>query len=135
MFRKSVYPQCQTCSCRRFKFVPSRPEEVGMWWLPRRPGFNAELWKVPCKCKHDHTTHNPVSLKCNKCSCREFISDYLCVVCDSHQEEHDTIFENESERRNENLSIGKDYLPLAEAPGLQELVFGKKLFEEVIMPR
>ena len=31
-------PACTSCTCRRFEFVPSRPEECGMWWLPRRKG-------------------------------------------------------------------------------------------------
>ena len=24
------------CKCKRFQFIPRRPEEVGEWWLPRR---------------------------------------------------------------------------------------------------
>ena len=64
-----------------------------------------------------------------------FISNYLCVVCDTHQEDHLTAFESELERRSDERSIGKDYLPLAEAPQLQEIVFGKELYEKVIVPR
>ena len=25
-------PGCTSCACRAFSFVPSRPEECGMWW-------------------------------------------------------------------------------------------------------
>ena len=30
------------CQCRRFRYIPFRPEEVGEWWLPRRKGFNVK---------------------------------------------------------------------------------------------
>ena len=38
--RKPVAPRCLVdgCPCTAYRFVPSRPEEVGDWWLPRRPG-------------------------------------------------------------------------------------------------
>ena len=31
-------PACAKCKCRRFSYVPMRPEECGMWHLPRRKG-------------------------------------------------------------------------------------------------
>ena len=37
------------CACRRFEFVPRRPEEVGEWWLPRRRGFKVHAWKAKCR--------------------------------------------------------------------------------------
>jgi hypothetical protein len=32
-----------------FKFVPSRPEECGMYWLVRRKDFDVKSWRPPCK--------------------------------------------------------------------------------------
>ena len=36
-------PRCQQCACKAFDLVPSRPEEVGEWWLPRRTGVTGSL--------------------------------------------------------------------------------------------
>ena len=38
--KKAQKTQCTSCPCKGFKFIPRRPEEVGMDWLPRRKGFN-----------------------------------------------------------------------------------------------
>jgi len=35
---------------QRFEFIPMRPEEVGMWWLVRRPDFNITKWSPKCRC-------------------------------------------------------------------------------------
>jgi hypothetical protein len=57
---------CGSCKCSEFKFIPRRPEEVGMWWLPRRKGFNVHQWRAPCKCKHGHDSHGET--RPHKCS-------------------------------------------------------------------
>jgi hypothetical protein len=41
----------EKCQCRRFRYIPVRPEEVGEWWLPRRKGFNVgEVSKCVAEC-------------------------------------------------------------------------------------
>ena len=42
-----------------FRFVPTRPEECGMYWLPRRKDFDINKWRAPCKCNHNHEEHSP----------------------------------------------------------------------------
>ena len=45
---------CETCACKEFRYIPRRPEEIGMHWLVRRKGFNINEWGAPCICKHAH---------------------------------------------------------------------------------
>ena len=43
-------PKCEKgkCRCFGFNYMPSRPEECGQWWLPRRRDFDLTAWrKVP----------------------------------------------------------------------------------------
>uniref|UniRef100_A0A4W5PUM8 Uncharacterized protein n=1 Tax=Hucho hucho TaxID=62062 RepID=A0A4W5PUM8_9TELE len=47
------------CSCGVFAFMPSRPEEVGEPWVRGRPGFNSQVWRALCRCKHPHQQHSP----------------------------------------------------------------------------
>ena len=52
---------CQNCSeCTRFAYMPSRPEEVGEWWLPRRKGFDVRHWRAKCQCGHGHDVHSAI---------------------------------------------------------------------------
>ena len=78
-------PACTSCACRRFEYVPSRPEECGMWWLPRRKGFDVHSWRAPCRCKHGHDAHDPSSRNCRSCGCSCFTSEYRCLGCDGAQ--------------------------------------------------
>lgn len=78
-------PACTSCACKRFDFVPSRPEECGMWWLPRRKGFDVHSWRAPCRCKHGHDAHDPSTRRCRVCACSCFVSDYRCLGCDGGQ--------------------------------------------------
>lgn len=32
-------PKCEKCRCAGFNYCPTRPEECGQWWLPRRKDF------------------------------------------------------------------------------------------------
>ena len=99
------------CKCRRYRYIPFRPEEVGEWWLPRRKvfcvpncqchqvlfvptimrwsvqGFKVEEWKAKCKCKCSSIDHAEVPpYRCKNCTCGGFLSAFLCVVCDKHWE-------------------------------------------------
>ena len=77
-------PRCavKSCTCQRFDFVPSRPEEVGMWWLPRRKGFDVRTWRAQCECKHGHDEHDPRTRRCRQCGCPCFRASYRCIGCE-----------------------------------------------------
>mmetsp|Transcript_38068 Transcript_38068/g.72980 ORF Transcript_38068/g.72980 Transcript_38068/m.72980 type:complete len:377 (+) Transcript_38068:326-1456(+) len=120
---RGTIPKCTLCPCRAFDFVPSRPEEVGEWWLPRRKGFNVHAWRAKCRCGKAHDEHDPVSR--GGC-CSGFSSSYLCVVCECHQEQHETVFESELERAQAGRPVGKEFMPLADMPETQRLVLGGK---------
>ena len=111
------------CRCPGFAFMPSRPEEVGDYWLVKRRGFNINTWRCKCRCGHTHEEHDPNTRRCRSCGCGAFQSNFLCVVCDKHWEDHDTVFENEQERRAVGLPVGADFLPLALTPDIREAVF------------
>lgn len=50
-FSKKTNTSCEFCPCKKFAFVPQRPEEVGEWWLPRRKDFDINKWRAKCKSK------------------------------------------------------------------------------------
>ncbi|XP_060119499.1 protein FAM221B [Heteronotia binoei] len=109
------------CKCPTFTFVPSRPEEVGEFWLKRRTGFDPAAWRAKCRCKHTHEDHAPLgSRACEApgCSCGAFASSFLCAACDRCWEEHETFFESEETRRKGGRPYGEAYLPFAEMPEL-----------------
>ncbi|KAG2466464.1 MYO7A protein, partial [Polypterus senegalus] len=56
----SVHVPCavQSCRCKAFAFIASRPEDVGEFWLRKRPGFDPDTWRAMCKCKHSHEEHD-----------------------------------------------------------------------------
>lgn len=111
---------CEKTGCKKFQFIPRRPEEVGMHWLPRRKDFNINKWRPSCKCKHSHEEHHPNRpMKCKKCACFGFQSDFVCIACDRPFEEHFTYFENEKERLAQGKPIRRDFYPLASHPEIQ----------------
>ncbi|KAJ1638677.1 hypothetical protein T492DRAFT_585602, partial [Pavlovales sp. CCMP2436] len=116
-------PKCG-CRCYGFEFVPSRPEELGMWWLPRRAGFDVRTWRAPCKCKHGHDAHDPQTRRCRApgCGCGAFASDYACINCECGQEAHETVFETTAERDAVGRPTGERFKPLADSPFLQQAV-------------
>ena len=118
------------CSCRNFRWVPRRPEEVGEWWLPRRRGFQVKRWRAKCRCGHAHTEHHEghASMLCRVpgCACMGFTAAFACLACDKRWEEHETTEESEAERRRQGRPVGPDFFPLAESPKLQRLVFGRE---------
>ena len=111
------------CSCRSFNFVPQRPEDIGEWWLRKRPGFDGAGWRAKCRCKHTHVQHNPASKRCKVagCSCFRFESNFLCAACDRHLEEHETFFEDAKTRQEIGLPCGQHYLPFNELPDLRNI--------------
>mmetsp|Transcript_28637 Transcript_28637/g.50921 ORF Transcript_28637/g.50921 Transcript_28637/m.50921 type:complete len:221 (-) Transcript_28637:56-718(-) len=126
---------CSQCPCRNYHFVPQRPEEVGEWWLPRRKEFDVRTWRASCKCKHSHEEHDANQFRCLRCMCFAFESNFLCLVCDRHWEEHETLIESEPERRTAGLPIGEDFKPLASDPRIQRMVFEEQKAPTHVRPR
>ena len=122
--KKYMLP-CGSCKCKRFAFVPARPEDVGEFWFARRRNFDPTQYKVKCKCKHAHDQHDPVMHNCTArgCACSAFNSDFLCAACDKHWEEHETFFETEKERREKGLPYGEQYKPFNEMQELKNVLY------------
>ncbi|MGH0184106.1 UNVERIFIED_CONTAM: hypothetical protein FKN15_014036 [Acipenser sinensis] len=115
----------QSCKCKAFAFIPSRPEEAGEFWLKKRPGFDPAAWRAMCRCKHSHEEHDPTnSHACKKkgCRCQLFKSSFVCASCDRHWEQHETFFDTEDSRKKSGLPYGEAYLPFAEMPNLRNAV-------------
>eukprot|EP01006_Ploeotia_vitrea_P059789 TRINITY_DN74788_c0_g1_i1.p1 TRINITY_DN74788_c0_g1~~TRINITY_DN74788_c0_g1_i1.p1 ORF type:complete len:392 (+),score=53.20 TRINITY_DN74788_c0_g1_i1:31-1206(+) len=118
---------CLNCKCNLFQFMFSRPEEIGENWLVRRKNFDIRTWAPKCRCNHTHKEHRPDSLKCTACTCHHFNSNFLCMVCDKHWEEHETLFETEQDRVMQGKPVGEAFKPLASVDTrFSEIVFGKK---------
>jgi hypothetical protein len=116
-----------SCTCVNFSFIPRRPEECGEWWLVRRKDFDIRSYQAKCKCGHSHSEHDPKGMhSCTaRCGCSSWTSAFLCVVCDCHSEEHETVWETEAERISGKRPVGDAYLPFAEAPEIGKLVFDR----------
>ncbi|XP_065262666.1 protein FAM221B [Emys orbicularis] len=113
------------CKCQSFIFIPSRPEDVGEFWLRKRVGFDPSAWRATCRCKHNHEEHAPsASRACRAagCWCVSFESNFLCAACDRRWEEHETFFETAETRRKGGRPYGEAYLPFAEMPELRNAV-------------
>lgn len=124
MKNKNINNPCGKCACKRFRWIPQRPEECGMYWLPRRKGFKLSEWRAKCKCGHGHDCHAPNNpTKCKKCSCFDFYCDFACISCDDRWEHHETIYEYEHDRLMEKKKVGEAWLPLAMNAELQGLIF------------
>lgn len=98
-------PACTKCACSKFRYAPTRPEECGQWWLPRRRDFNIKAWRARVR-KSPH--------------------EYACLNCNAKIPDHETVFETERARRNAGRPVGDDFAPLAATPQLQQLVLGDK---------
>ncbi|XP_032163273.1 protein FAM221B isoform X4 [Mustela erminea] len=113
------------CRCLMFCFIPSRPEEVGEFWLKRRATFDPKAWRAQCRCKHSHEEHTATGshpCRVKGCCCNCFESNFLCAACDRRWEEHETFFETEETRRRGGRPRGADYMPFAEMPTFQEAI-------------
>ncbi|XP_074052326.1 protein FAM221B isoform X2 [Macrotis lagotis] len=98
------------CRCQMFCFIPSRPEEVGEFWLQKRSGFDPKAWRALCRCKHNHEEHLATgSHACRHrgCQCNFFQSNFLCAACDRRWEEHETFFESEEKRKQRGRTTGE----------------------------
>ena len=116
--KKKQSTKCNKWSCKAFNFIPRRPEEWGLYHLPRRKGFDVNKWRGNWKCKHSHEEHDPVTFGW-KCGCYNFESDFWCIGCEAAWEDHETVLELESERASEGKPIGADFLPMADNKEIQ----------------
>lgn len=120
--KKRISSKCTNCPCKEFQNIPQRPEECGMYWLPRRKDFKMADWRAKCKCGLGHDQHSPVPPYQSK-QCQGFYCDFNCITCDCRWEDHVTLFEFEDERAAERKKIKQDYLPLNMNQELHNLVF------------
>ncbi|CAO2580589.1 Protein FAM221B [Lemmus lemmus] len=107
----SVPCSVSQCRCLMFCFIPSRPEEVGEFWLKRRATFDPKAWRAQCRCKHTHEEHAATGAhpcRHRGCCCSSFESNFLCAACDRRWEEHETFFETEETRRRGGRPYGAD---------------------------
>ncbi|CAM5112375.1 unnamed protein product [Eretmochelys imbricata] len=98
-----------SCKCQSFIFIPSRPEDVGEFWLRRRAGFDPSTWRATCRCQHGHEEHAPSARRACRaagCWCVCFESNFLCAACDRRWEEHETFFETAETRRKGGRPFG-----------------------------
>ena len=94
---------CTICKCKHFHYMPMRPEECGMWHLPRRKGFNVHAWRAPCRCGHGHDAHDPVTMRCTQCAnCVQFEANFACIGCDGRGDQHETV--GKAEAMNNTLT-------------------------------
>jgi hypothetical protein len=63
---KRVTLPCFQCKCKSFAYIPSRPEDVGEFWFQRRRNFDVTQYRVKCKCKHAHDSHDPIMRNCRE---------------------------------------------------------------------
>ncbi|KAG3287508.1 hypothetical protein H1C71_011104 [Ictidomys tridecemlineatus] len=126
------------CRCLMFCFIPSRPEEVGEFWLKRRATFDPKAWRAQCRCKHSHEEHAATGThpcRHRGCGCNNFESNFLCAACDRRWEEHETFFETQETRRRGGRPHGAEYVTFADMPVLQETILNSSDFEALQMQR
>ncbi|KAL0606123.1 Protein FAM221B [Plecturocebus cupreus] len=107
----SVPCKVSQCCCPMFCFIPSHPEEVGEFWLKRWATFDPKAWRAQCRCKHSHEEHaasGPHPCRHHGCCCSCFESNFLCVACDQHWEEHETFFETQKNRQRGGRPYGTE---------------------------
>lgn len=119
------YP-CGSCGCKDYRFMFQRPEEQGLWWLPRRKGFDVHKWRATCSCKHNHEAHDPNTMKCRAgCGCYGFTSEFPCLVCDEKWENHEVLYETKEERLALGKSVDAAYEPMSANPEIKK-IYNKK---------
>jgi hypothetical protein len=79
-------PKCGKSGCRCFgySYMPSRPEECGQWWLPRRRDFDLKAWRKRVQAHPE---------------------EYACIGCDLKITDHETLFETRQQRVRRGTSL------------------------------
>ena len=122
--KKKLSSKCTNCKCKAFNFIPIFPEEIGEYWMPYQKTFSYDKWKGKCKCKHQWDEHDAENaLRCKKCNCFTFNSNFCCVVCDQFWQDHEMLWELEHERYMNKRAIGDDYIPFAEIPDIHNALY------------
>jgi len=117
------------CLCSNYIYMYRRPEEIGQYYMTRRKGFDINEWRPLCKCRHPHAMHSADKQKCKNCACRKFISDFMCLGCESKWEAHEVRYESEDDRKADNKTVGEAFFPLSDVPEIQA-EFLKQIKEE-----
>ncbi|KNC55176.1 uncharacterized protein AMSG_12389 [Thecamonas trahens ATCC 50062] len=118
------------CPCRGFRYIPSRPEEIGDSHLVRRRGFRLDRWRPKCSCSHGYDVHrrgDDSRCRSRGCSCRAFSAAFRCAACDGCYADHELVVDSRSARAAAGLPVDAAFLPLADAPELQAMVFADEL--------
>lgn len=124
--KKKQSSKCTLCKCRAFAYIPLYPEEIGEYWMPYQGHFDYKTWRAKCKCKHTWNEHSAEQfLKCKKCNCFAFNSNFCCAVCDKFWQDHEMIWELEHERYMGKKPIGQDFVPFTEMPEMYDALYKK----------
>lgn len=125
--KNKLASKCLTCKCQAYNFIPQLPEEIGEYWIPYQKNFNYMTWKAKCKCHHAWDEHSAEKfLRCLKCNCFSFNSNFCCVVCNKFWQDHEMLYELEHERYMNKKAIGVDFLPFSEMTEMQDLLYKNK---------
>ena len=122
--KKKFSNKCNKCKCKAFKYIPVYPEEIGEYWIPFQKNFSYDTYRVKCKCKHTWNEHDGSGyLNCKKCGCGEFNSAFCCAVCNKFWQDHEMIYETESERKMNGKPVREDYIPFNEMPEMYDALY------------
>lgn len=121
---KKFSTKCKKCKCRGFQYIPQYPEEVGEYWIPFQKNFSYKTYKAKCKCKHGWNEHKGDGyLNCKSCGCAGFNSAFCCAVCNKFWQDHEMIYELESERIANGKPVREDYIPFNEMPEMYDALY------------
>lgn len=84
------------------------------------------------RCKHntaEHAVNYP--LKCKKCACMDFHSDFACLTCDGLWEHHEVLYETGDQRKMLKKKVGQEYLPLSTHQNIQKEVFNHEKYRMI----
>lgn len=78
------------------------------------------------RCKHNCEEHNSTyPLRCKKCPCSDFMSNFACLTCDGSWQDHEVLYEMAEDRQMMGKKVGEEYLPLSTHKEIQKEVFNK----------
>ncbi len=93
-------PKCNKsgCRCFGFNYMPSRPEECGQWWLPRRKDFDLKAWRRVSTTAYSLFFHSLQRVQSNP-------EEYACIGCDLKITDHETMFETRQQRLSRGVNL------------------------------
>ena len=178
--RKELRPACGSCGCKGFRYIPKRPEEIGVGAQAVK-GFEDCLGEANGGCHGGKASmcgsggrsasaitatrlqvqggcvacqeHEPNGFRCRSgpaekgsglglrvagCGCHCYTSAWQCITCEGKWEDHESLWENEEERRLLGRPVGQAgpceawrapceaFMPLASTPDVRHLQTLKK---------